>query len=209
MQDESFPLPKIFSITRNWRKFLLICPLASFIFAIGAVWMILTLNQSNNATYSMVVALLGLCLAFILMWGYFDYSKSRLALTSDGITYYSSGFRIYTPWHNLADIGSISPQVPLTVSWTSKLIGFRLRQNAMLRMKLEEGVRQGIAVIETDWWYPVSMRAPYAGFFIIDEIIRERNWQQSDLGIYLQHYAPQAFEELDFLDAKQKERLSR
>jgi len=69
-------------------------------------------------------------------------------------------------------------------------------------MKLEDGIRQGIAVIETDWWYPASMRASYAGFFVIDEIIRERHWQQSELGAYLQYYAPQAFEEFGFMKQK-------
>jgi hypothetical protein len=48
------------------------------------------------------------------------------------------------------------------------------------------------------------MRAPYAGFFIIDEIIRERHWQQGELDAYLHHCAPQAFEELDFVMQKER-----
>jgi hypothetical protein len=152
----------------------------------------------------MIVALLSLAMASLVLWGFRDYSKSRLVLTAHGIAFYGSGFRVYTPWQNIGGIGNTLQNVPLAVSWTSKLIGFRLRQNAVIRMKVEEGIRQGRAVIETDWWYPVSMRAPYAGFFIIDEIIRERHWQQGELGAYLHHCAPQAFEELDFVMQKER-----
>lgn len=205
MHDESLPLPKVFHITRRWRIVILLCSFISVIWGIGSIWLLVSaLNESKNVAYDMIVALLSLGMASLLLWGFRDYSKSRLVLTSHGITYYGSGFRVYTPWQNIVGIGNTLQNVPLTVSWTSKLIGFRLRQNAVVRMKLEEGIRQGRAVIETDWWYPVSMRAPYVGFFIIDEIIRERHWQQGELGTYLHHCAPQAFEELDFVTQKER-----
>lgn len=191
MQDESFPLPKIFRITRGWRTFLLICPLISVIWGIGAIWLMTSaLHESKNMMNDIVIALLSLGMILLLLWLYFDYSKSRLVVDANGLIYYGSGFRVYTPWHNIIGFANASPLKPMSVSWTAKLIGLRLYQNARMDMTLEDGVRQGIAVIETDWWYPASMRAPYAGFFILDEIIRERNWQQGELGIYLRHYAP-------------------
>lgn len=195
LENEPLSLPKVFHITRRWRIFLLICPLISAILGIGPIWLLIAgWNEDKNVVYSMIVALLSLGMALLLLWSYFDYSKSRLVLTSDGITYYSLGFRVYTPWQNVVEFGKASQHIPMSVSWTSKLMGFRLRENAIVGMKLEEGRRQARAVIETDWWYPASMRTPYAGFFIIDEIIRERHWQQGDLGNYLHHYAIQAFE---------------
>lgn len=208
MQDELFPLPKVFRITRNWRIFLLICPLISVLWGVGSMWLLIAgLKESKNVAFDMTVDFLSLGMASLIMWLYFDYSKSRLELTPDGITYYGSGFRVYTPWQNVVGFGNAPQLVPMSVSWTSKLIGFRLRENAVVHMKVEEGIRQGRAVIETDWWYPVSMRTRYAGFFIIDEIIRERHWQQGELGAYLHRYAPQAFEALDLM--AQKERSSR
>jgi len=132
------------------------------------------------------------------MLGYIDTLRSHLVITADGLTYSGSGFRAYAPWQMIVSMERVSLQVPLSVSWTSKLVGFRLRQNAKLPMKLEEGIRQSMAVIETDWWYPTSMRAPYASFFLIDEMIRERHWLQGELGAYLHHYAPQAFEGAGF-----------
>jgi hypothetical protein len=110
------------------------------------------------------------------------------------ITYYGSGFRVYTPWQNVGGLENASQLVPMSVSWAPRLIGFKLREHAIVGMKLEKGRRQGRAVIETDWWYPASMRARYAGFFLIDEIFRERQWQQGELGAYLHQYAPQMFE---------------
>ena len=205
MHDESLPLPKVFHITRRWRIFLLICPFISVIWGSGAIWLLVSaLHESKNVAPDIILALLSLAMASLILWLYVDYSKSRLVLTAHGIAYYGSGFRVYTPWQNIVGIGNPFQNVPLSVSWTPKLIGFRLRQNAVLRMKVEEGIRQGRAVNETDWWYPVSMRAPYAGFFIIDEIIRERHWQQGELGAYLHHCAPQAFEELDFVMQKER-----
>jgi hypothetical protein len=195
MQSELFPLPKVFRITRKWRIFLLICPIISIIWGGGPLWAVIAeLSEGKYVPFDIILALLSLGMASLLLWGYFDYSKSRLVLTLDGITYYGSGFRVYTPWQNAEELGNGSQRVPMSVSWTPQLIGFKLRENAIVGMKVEDGRRQGRAAIETDWWYPAVMRARYASFFIIDEIFRERHWQQGELGAYLHHSAPQMFE---------------
>lgn len=197
MHDEAFPLPKVFGITQGWKLFLLICPLVTIFMGAGSFLLLQEALYEDKqfflVVYHMVFAVLGLVMTPFLLWLAFDYYKSRLEISAAGLTYYGLGFRVYTPWQNILLLEKNVQLVPMTVSWDSKLVGFRLRQEAVMGMKLEEGRRLGKAVVETDWWYPLSMRRPYASFFIIDEIVRERNWLQRELGAYLFHYAPQAF----------------
>ncbi len=115
----------------------------------------------------------------------------RLELTNDGITFYTWGYRMYTPWHNVLGIEKI--QNDTRIIMLRSFTGLRLRQNYIYGLKLEEGRRMGIAVFDIDWWIPMNTLRILDYIFPIIFSIGGHHWPRKALGKDIQRYAPWLF----------------
>ena len=166
---------------------------------IGVAWTIfgmLTFLPSLQKSFadSLGTTLSGFIFFVLMVLLYRALGQTRLLVTDDGMTYYSLGSRMYTPWKNVMRLERLRPY-PFTILHARKLMGFKLRQKYTLGMTLEEGRQQQVAVLETDWWNPAWSMAPFADTFPLVEGIVGHNWQQGEFGQDLQHYAPWIFEQ--------------
>ena len=100
---------------------------------------------------------------------FLDLPRTRLELSDDGVVLYSAGYRIYTPWENIARVG-----------WTRfsrSFPGFiRLKEPAVVAtISFEEGKKSRQAVIEKwRWWMRVRQLksdARYTHFLRIPAIL--------------------------------------
>jgi hypothetical protein len=138
--------------------------------------------------FSHIVALLlgiGIYLAFLLMSFFiiFLFTKPlRHIITSEGITFCSSTYRIYTPWNNIRGIGK-------------GRFGIYRPQTLLLREPAVKGsVRDGDQLVRAtiEYWWPISKKdAPDNAIPLLFTV--PANWQESELGILVKQYAPQAF----------------
>jgi hypothetical protein len=179
----SYPLsfPKVYR-TRIWLKVLLL--LFSSGFLALAILAIMSAPNTNKAE-NVLPAIGFLIFAVISIISYLMQNSCRLVLSPEGLTWYTIGFRMFTPWHNLSGFGS------------TRLFGGRgliLQEAASMKIGLAAGMSQGIAVLEKEWWgYPgVWMLVRY---FPIDSALCKRNWEYGELGMYLLRYASQVFRE--------------
>lgn len=157
---------------------------------------LLTFLPSLNESFadSVGVTLAGIAVFVAMMYMYKAIKRTRHVLTDDGIIYYGWGFRIYTPWQNVIGFGSVKPY-PFTLLANTVVQGLQLRHPCVLGMKLVEGRRQGVAMIETDWWNPASTMAPFAGILPIPQMrLYRRKWRDTELGKDLPRYVPRIFE---------------
>jgi len=109
--------------------------------------------------------------------------RARLVLSPEGVTLYGITSQRFTPWHNIASIA-----YRRWGRYLSKKL--QLRQPALLRVKLAEGIRQDIAVLDTPW-YLAWRDKRQTGFVPLS--FSKLDWVNSELDAYLRQYAPQAF----------------
>jgi hypothetical protein len=153
----------------------------------------LTLLPAINESIADSVVSILIAMAFFVFvtYVYVVLRRVRLVISHEGIAFYGWGYRMYTPWYNVIGTESLSFSSPVNFR---QFAGLKLRQKALLNMKLEDGIQQGIAVLETDWWNPAWSMARFAGIFPIGNMVGGFNWRESELGAVIRYYAPQAFE---------------
>ncbi len=183
---------KVYRMSPLINASLLILPFLGVVFiGFGLLTFLPSLNESFAD--SVGTTLVGVVFCIVMMGMYRAFKRIRLVLTNDGITYYALGFRIYTPWQNVVEVGSIQPYAfPLNFR---KIWGLQLRQPSVLGMKLTDGKQQSKATLETDWWNPASTMGTFASLLPISPMINGRNWKDSELGMDIQHYAPWILED--------------
>ncbi len=182
--------PKVYPITRFTSTCLLILPLMGIVFVSFAFLTLLpAINES--ITDSVVSILIAMAFFVFITYVYVVLRRVRLVISYEGIAFYGWGYRMYTPWYNVIGTESLSFSSPVNFR---KFAGLKLRQKALLNMKLEDGIQQGIAVLETDWWNPAWNMARFAGIFPIGNMVGGFNWREGELGAVIRYYAPQAFE---------------
>lgn len=190
MRSDPLPLPKVFPLTRFWRTYMLLLPFLGIVCIILAILMMMP-ALNDNVVSNIVPMLVMLVLAALLIWLYIGVRSSRLVLSQEGITYYNLFYRMYTPWHNVVGVGSVPYAFPLNFL---KYKGLKLRERAIVPGKLEDGLRYGVAVIDSKWFAAGMVR--YASIFNFPYGVGGRNWQKKELGAYIRQYAPQAFGEM-------------
>ena len=185
----------VYPLFKSWmiRLYMLFFPL------LGAAWTmfgLLTFLPSFHDSFgdSLGTTLAGFVFLLLMVFLYRAIGCTRLILTDAGITYYTLGYRMYTPWNNVMRFENFRPY-PFTLLHSRKFMGFKLRQKYRIDMKLEEGRQQQLPVLETDWWNPAWSMAPFADRLPIVEVIVGRNWQNGNFGRDIQHYAPWLFEQ--------------
>jgi hypothetical protein len=187
MLYESFPSPKTFYMTRSWRlRFL-------FLFIIISTLLVVVLEMPVPFLWDVGMRKLGilfvfLCisipLAIILVEGlcmYLLIKPIKHIVTSDGITFCSFGYRIYTPWKNITGIG-----VRRFGIYSPPVLLFRHRA---IKGRIQDGIKQGNAVVES--------RLELGKNDVLDALpllfTVPKNWQESELGAYIKYYASQTF----------------
>ncbi|HTK06651.1 MAG TPA: hypothetical protein VL485_05760 [Ktedonobacteraceae bacterium] len=175
----------------RWRLFCLFFPL------IGMSWMVFGLITFLPALhtsfgYSLGTTIPGLICLILMIYLYRAIGRTRYVITEDGMTYYTLGFRLYTPWKNLLGVEPFRPY-PSTLLYARTFPSFKLRERYRTDLTLEEGRQQQVAVLETSWWQPVLGMAPYADRFPVFEATVGYHWQERAFGRDVRQYAPWVF----------------
>ena len=148
---------------------------------------ILTLKETLNTKLDtfMNVEILLICFVIISIFTV----TNRLEVSSEGVTYYEMGFRIYTPWHNIVGVTPIKHPISSLHITTV----FTFRQPALLNVSIEEGKRQGLAVIEK-YWLMRCLAAPPITYLWYSPLPRTLvspfDLEQGELSMYIRQYAP-------------------
>lgn len=155
--------------------------------AMGACVSLLQETGGDSVAIFAGVILLLFMIAFAL-GSFLAVREMRLELTADGIAFYAWGYRMYTPWNNIA--GVEESHAYGTSFLLRSFMGLTLHHDCVLGISIEEGKRQSIAVIETDWWTPGWSMQRLTNPFPIIHVIAGRHWLHGPLGKEIQHYVP-------------------
>lgn len=187
MYLENFPTPRIFYPTREWKR------IFTFFGLLGTMWpliaiFVVELSTWTSHLFNLAISLLlgtGTYFMFLLM-SFFIISlftkPLRHIITSEGITFCSLGYRIYTPWNNIQGLGK------------SRYGAYHppalLLQEPAVKGLIRDGNQLERATVERRW--PIRKKdAPNDAIPLLFTV--PANWQESELGHVIKQYAPQAF----------------
>ena len=123
---------------------------------------------------------------------------NRLEVSSEGVTYDGTDFRMYTPWHNIVGITQI--RHPLYPFHNTTV--FVLRQSALLTISLEEGKRQRLPIVENYWYLKLFTSTPMNYLWYLPlpgGLISRFDWEQGELGAYVRQFAPSIVEAMKLI----------
>ncbi len=135
-----------------------------------------------------------------LLFGFVAASRFvRVVLSTRGVTFYSWGFQVYTPWSNVLGVFNtnsfrkhpLSPHLeaflPLESVGTQYL---KLKKQAQVVYRVGEGVQHDEATMVVQWWYPAWMRAARGTSIPLPADLAQEGWMHDDLRMFLQRYVP-------------------
>ncbi len=146
----------------------------------------------ENPFSMLFVFLVIIFLAFFVLYAaliFFDIPTMRLEVSDEGVILYSNGYRIYTPWENIAEIGWL----PRYRSFPSLI---RLKEPAVVgEISFEEGITSRRAVSEKRRWWMLNRQlkaeAQYTKYIRIPvALLRRKDKQEGSISQYLQYYMP-------------------
>lgn len=162
-----------------------------------------TTFKLDNA--SRIVMLIG-TLIFLVLGGllYFGSRGTRLVTSPQGVIFYGVGYRVYSPWDNIKGIGEGQYGGNRNVVWNyqapQRVEGLLLRQLAMPGVSVADGIRNHMAVIDSNrllLTIIVTNIARYGNLIplrgFINDTVRE------ELLADAKHYAPENFKEAEGL----------
>ncbi len=138
------PPQNVYRLRPLWRAFYAgIYPLISLI--VGLSLALKYLDTFDSIAFSLFfICLLVLAVGYNIYYG-IRMSMARLVTSPVGVIYYGVGFRIYTPWHQIAGIGKVWKRwMPIT--------GFTFRTPPALMETANQGLQGQIPVIEISRW---------------------------------------------------------
>jgi hypothetical protein len=139
------PLPQnVYRLRPLWRAFYAgIYPLISMI--VGLSLALKYLGTFDSIAFSLfIICLIVLAVGYNIYYG-IRMSMARLVTSPVGVTYYGVGFRIYTPWHQIAGIGKVWKRwMPIT--------GFTFRTPPALMESANQAIQGQVPVIEISQW---------------------------------------------------------
>jgi hypothetical protein len=163
---------------------------AFFVFSVIIVTpSILTIE---NPFFMLFVFLVIIFLTFFVVYAaliFFDIPTAHLELSDDGLIFYSNGYRIYTPWENIAEVGWL----PRYRSFPSLI---RFKEPAVVgEISFEEGIASRRAVSEKRRWWMLNRQlkagAQYTKYIRIPvALLRRKDKQEGSISQYLQYYMP-------------------
>ncbi|HLG64584.1 MAG TPA: hypothetical protein VKY19_21780 [Ktedonosporobacter sp.] len=170
-------------------KSLLVSSLLIAILATSKVWYDWLIRNNPSRIF---LALTGLMICIIGSVIIFTSLMTHIEISQEGITFYSVGFRIYTPWHNIVNINKIKHPYfsPLYL-----IDAFVLEEPARLNISIKEGKQQGIAVVEKHWILLGAKPSSYLWYMPMpSSIVKRTEWEQGEIGTFIRLYAPHIFE---------------
>ena len=138
------PPQNVYRLRPLWRAFYAgIYPLISLIAGLSLA--LKYLGTFDSIAFSLfIICLIVLAVGYNIYYG-IRMSMARLVTSPVGVTYYGVGFRIYTPWHQIAGIGKVWKRwMPIT--------GFTFRTPPALMETANQGLQGQIPVIEISRW---------------------------------------------------------
>jgi hypothetical protein len=189
MRSELSSKPGVFYPIREWKRRFVFFALS------GTMWLLIEMVAINlflwaNHHFDPLLDLplsVGVCIIWFLMslFAIFLFTKPiRHIVTSEGITFCSLMYRIYTPWNNIRAVG------------TSRLGIYRpqallLQEPAVKGTVRGDGSQLRMATIERRRWLTTKKDPPDDAIPLLFTV--PANWQESELGFYIKQYAPQVF----------------
>jgi hypothetical protein len=188
MDHEPSPTQRIFSLTPEWYRFFALVPAFASPMVLLLIFVaVLTLWElAPSARLLTLLTNLGLYGAYYLLYSYYIsllIRRVRHIVTSEGIIFCSPVYRISTPWQNIRGIG------------TSRLGIYQpaalLLHHPAVKGPVDESSPIERATIQRRRWLTNQKYAPDDAIPLLFTV--PKNWQESELGLLIGHYAPQAF----------------
>jgi hypothetical protein len=165
----------------------------SLVFAIVVIPQIPTM-ESLVIMFLTIVGIIGLL--FFTLYGvliFFNIPTTRLELSNEGLIFYGTGYRIYTPWENIAGVGwtRFSHSFPALIP---------LKKSALVtEISFEEGIASRRAVAEKRvWWMrtrQLKANVQYTHYIRIPVVFfRRKDKQEGTINQYLWYYLPHLME---------------
>lgn len=143
-REALFTSPKVYKPTFVDRTFPLLITAGLVVF----IWIVIffTVRSSRTPTAAAFsIGFLILSLGALLFGGllYLGTRRVYLLTASEGLFYQSFGYCVYTPWHNVGDVKSITYGM-------RDIDNLSLKQAALTEIPLEEAIKEQIAVLNTN-----------------------------------------------------------
>ena len=156
------------------------------IFTVGLIYVI----SEPDARFA--VWIVAAVLAFSVVFAYYLLSRTRLEVSSDGITYYAIGFRVRSTWDNLEGYGKRVLGAQSVESLILRKPGIEVSRWMQIGYNLMPAAQ--VAAAAQGRYLPSSRLSSYAD--VIPVALYSENWRSSELGALIKQYAPQAFDNL-------------
>ena len=154
------------------------------IFTVGLIYVV------SEPDSRFVVWILVAVLLFCILFALWLMSRTRLEVSSDGITYYSIGFRVRSNWSKIEGYGK-------------RVLGTQTIESLILRepgIEVSRWMQIGYALMPAAQvagalqgrYIPSGRLGSYAN--VIPVGLYANDWRSSELGALIKRYAPQAFE---------------
>jgi len=184
MQPELSPVPRVFTLTQEWKRRFALIPLLYSPWSLIAVGLVVLTCWTRFGPLIAVLLGMGLYVVYLLLSYFLIYlitKTIRHSITPEGITFCSLMYCIFTPWSNIkrvgrSQLGMYHPQALL------------LEQPAV-KGKVRKRNQLGKATIERRRWLTNEKYAPDDALPLLFTV--PANWQESDLGLAIKLYAPQ------------------
>ncbi len=189
MYVKVLPQSRVFYPTHEWKRaFISILLIATSLWSFPIIFIVEFALWTINRFGPIVNVLVGIGLYFaylsICFFVFYLFKKPiRHIITSEGITFCSPVYRIYTPWNNIRAVGK------------SRLGIYRpqalLLQKPAVKGTVRDGSQLERATIEPRRWLTTKKDPPDDAIPLLFTV--PANWQESELGLSIKHYAPQIF----------------
>ena len=156
-------------------------------------------NPHYHPTFAAFFLIVGIVISALLFALVFASQYVRVVLSSRGVTFYSWGFQIYTPWNNVLGVFStnsfrkkpLSPRLSALLPHQAVATQYlKLKNRAHVVYRVGEGVQSDEATMVVQWWYPFWMRAIRGNAIPLPGDLAQEDWIHDDLKTFLQHYVP-------------------
>ena len=150
---------------------------------LGAIVLVAALNTPHIDTATRAVLLAGTCIITLLgIVIFLGLRRTRIVTSSQGVILYGLGYKVYTPWSNIKELGTDwygGNNLYSTRFYQPEKSyeGFLFYKPAVFGISIEEGMRRNVAVIQ-GWVLLAVQLSRYANMlpltgFLNDDIRQE------------------------------------
>lgn len=131
---------KVYRPDGIWRIIYLFIP--AFSLALGAILLVVALSKTQNTAIRAVLLAGAGIMALLGVLLFLGFQRVHLVTSSQGVILYGVGYKVYTPWNNIKELGA---------DWyggNDEYEGFLFYRPAVFGLSVEEGMRQQVPVIQ-------------------------------------------------------------